>query len=399
MVYAYFKNKEKYDILPFIDKMVNGNITDLPSTISELQVNNIYISNKKFNHYLKIYLSNLNMFYKTIDELLVNDVFKYPYLQEFIVTIEQNIACDKNIIETDEREFKANWCQNKKMFRLDNYTVNKELIDLLTRTFFDFGYTGGFSFNSIYKYISSFFREDYQNPKEKRIKDNEKKGISSFIQKNKDMQSLCKDIKYNSLLIYMRQHKLFNELSEIRTNLVETQTLYMKMNVSRDVVLKELCKYYYELGEAEKYRCRTSTVQKQIDKNKIIFNGKTCGFVVKQSNNKICKICSTKNKTLYDIFAYTPFEYMLISACEDCLNNVDTSLQQINKSKFTEYEIGNQMIVKYKKFAEINTRCNCCGKMTNAFFEVESIRNPQQKFCKECFSKLSTNVSKKNKKK
>lgn len=399
MVYAYFKNKEKYDIFPFIDKLVNGDKVKLPSTIVELKVNNIYISNKRFNHYLRIYLSNLEKFYKTIDELLVNDNSKYPYLQEFIFAVEQNKNGDKKIFENDEIKFIADWCHNKKMFRLENYSVSKDLIDLITRAFFAFGYFGHFSFNSLYKYISTYYREDYQNPKEKKIKDNEKQGISSYIQKNHDLHLLCKEIKYNSLLLYMRQHKLFNELSEIQTNLIDSQTLYMKMNISKDVTLKELCKYYFALGENERLRGRTLTVQKQIEKNKITFNGKTCGFIIKQSKNDKCKMCSSIKTTIYDVSAYTPFEHMLISACEDCFKDVDTFFQEINKRKFTEFEIGNQMIVNYKKYPDKNTRCDCCGRLVNTFFEVESIRNPQQIICTECFEKLSVNISKRNKKK
>lgn len=398
MFYAYFNNKEKYEFFYFFDKLANGERVKLPRTISDLKVRNIYKYNKEFKQNIRIYISTLNSFCKAVDELLVSDISSYPSIQEFIIAIkqitdEEKISNIDNIINSKE-----NWCLNKKLFRLDNYSVNGSLINSLAKLFFYYGYLGQFTFDNLYKYISSFYREDYQNPREKKISKKQSDSISCFLQKNDDFQSLCKDIKYLSIILYLRQHKLFKELCELRNDLIDMQTLYMRMNVAKDGAVKELCKFYFVKGETERLRLRKLTVQQQIERNNILFNGAANGFIVEKRKGKMCKICGLEKSNVYDVIACTPFEHTLVSSCAECLIDVDASLQQIIISKYSEIEVANQMMVSYKKYDVISARCLCCGKKVKAFFEVDSIRNPKLKFCKDCFEKLSTNINKKTKK-
>lgn len=266
----------------------------------------------------------------------------------------------------------------------------------MTQLFFCFGCVEGNTFDNLYRFVSSAIRIDYQNPRDKKKKQNQLDTIAKQLKSNSEIQSLLKDVKLYSMNVYINQNKIFREVGDLKTNIIDPPTDYMQMNIAKDSLLKYICQCYYDFGVNERRKNRPVGYGKQVGINKIQFSGKTGGVIIKKSDvNTHCKTCGRKSSYIYDFIAYAPFEYTLVSVCPSCFENTTYLLNQEWSGKFTNYNVANQMVVTYNNYHKPHGKCSCCGRITKACFEIISIRNQQIDICKDCFGKLADNADKK----
>lgn len=397
MYYAAFYDEQNFiDLYDVMDALAKGEKINLPLPVSDLKIKCIFTSDKNLRKRMLIYLYYLRKYYIVMDEVIFPNDQNTKCTQAYVAKIKQITGEENDYLSMRKYENKANWKRNKDLFFEGDVPKYNCFINAMTRLFFCLGCNDYNTFDNLYRFVSSTVREDYQNTKDKKIKATQCETITAQLKNDSEVQSLLREARLYSMEVYINQHKLFKEAYELQTNVIDPPTTFMQLSFAKDALLKYICQYYYDLGENEKKRNRGVSRSSQLEINRKIFNGKIGGFSInKSSAHTHCKTCGHKSNYIYDIIAYAPYEFPLISVCPSCFEDATYQLIRMFSGKFSNYVISNQIRVTYKNYFAPHGRCSCCRRTTKARFEIESVRNQRIDLCNDCYGKLTNNASQK----
>lgn len=154
MYYAFFQDNGKpLDLYDIIDALAKGEKVDLPLTVSDLEIKNIYLSDKRLRALMLTFLYRFRKYYSSINELLIPADPNTIHTQDIHTKINRITKKQEDYFFTQKYEDKDNWAINKQLFFDGDVSKYNCLVNAMTQLFFCFGCVEGNTFDNLYRFV------------------------------------------------------------------------------------------------------------------------------------------------------------------------------------------------------------------------------------------------------
>lgn len=397
--YAYFpfnEENEAVTLFTFIDKKIQGEKIPNFTTVSDIHIRNIYLSDN-FNKLLKSYFILLNDFMTLIEKYSSDGDSAYSI--DLFLEETKKLMPNKNYLKNEEYLNLENWEINKLIFMENKesafYRRSKKIMEL----FFLIGLQAKISFYECSYYLNTMARLEPTNFYKSDEKIRDIKDLQKIIDKNKDLLSISLDIIAYSAIERGKQAELIKNLNCIihdKKEFEEIKKMYFRLLRLRSDLLGYMNKVYFTYGKEEKEKSKKLKKSKQREENRKKFNSPTGMSIDVNLEQSVCTNCGEINDIIYNINLYTPIKHMVSSVCINCLLSIANNLNETMRQQYTSHQISSQLMVNYKHYSKPFDRCHICGYFANKTLELVAVRDDHTVIlCKKCTDELIKLIDKK----